>query len=120
MRSTHNEVNPQHLTTRGHQIRDDNHKQLDTEQHRPAESQPLANVRGVKEEREDCGQACRGAHTNVSTRADARRACYWFDARMRTAEQGEQHGRENDDECVKETAALQSESHDQCLNSRRR
>ena len=72
MRSTHNEVNPQHLTTRGHQIRDDDHKQLDTEQHRTAESQPLANVRGVKEEREDCGQACRGAHTNVNTRADAR------------------------------------------------
>ena len=59
MRPTHNQINPQHLATRGHQVRDDDHQQLDTEQHRPTETQPLAAVRSVKEERKNCDT---GAH----------------------------------------------------------
>jgi hypothetical protein len=74
MRLTDNQINPQHLTTRGHQIRNDDHQQLDTQQHRTAEAQPLADVGGVKEERQDCDEPCRGART-MCTRGWERVCC---------------------------------------------
>jgi len=48
----------------------------------------------------------------VHTRAGA--GVLWFEARaVRTAEQGEQNARDDDNELVKETAALQLECYDQ-------
>ena len=78
MRPTHNQINPEHLATRGHQVRNDDHQQLDTEQHRSTETQPLADVGCVKEEREDCDEPCTDmvfARSSMCTRGRKQACC---------------------------------------------